>query len=141
MAKIKILIVGNDPVMLGLLQQNLGNKDYQLINTQQFGWDLKAELDKENPDLVVVDIMMPDLDGIEICLRIRQWSQVPIMMLSAWGAGIGKVRGLNLGADNYLTEPFGMDELEARIKDTMQRNLLAMGLLSDIKPNLKSKVS
>lgn len=72
------------------------------------------------------------LDGIEVCLRIRQWSRIPIIMLTTWGAGEGKVRGLNLGADGYLTEPFGIDELTARIKEVLRRNLAYASLLANI---------
>ena len=64
---------------------------------------------------------MPSLDGIGTCLQIRQWTQTPIMMLSTWDTCDGKVRGLNLGSDSYLTEPFGMDILKQRIEDTLAR--------------------
>jgi DNA-binding response OmpR family regulator len=70
--------------------------------------------------------MMPTLDGIGICLHLRQWTQVPIMMLSTWGTEDGMVRGLNLGSDSYLTEPFGTEELKKRINETMKRNSAAM---------------
>jgi len=59
---------------------------------------------------------MPNLDGIGVCLQLRQWTQLPIMMLSTWGAEEGKVRGLNLGSNSYLTESFGIDELRTRIE-------------------------
>ena len=129
MAKIKILVISSDPVMLRFLQQNLSESDYQVASTKHDKEELRAILDKELPDLVILDIMMPNLDGIEVCLRIRQWSQAPIMMLSAWGTGEGKVRGLDLSADSYLTEPFGIDELMARIKEVLRCNFVAMNLL------------
>ncbi len=89
-------------------------------------------LDNELADLVIVDIIMPSLDGIRECLYIRQWSQVPIMMLSTWGTGGNRVRGLDLGADSYLTEPFGVDELMVRTKEALQQNFAAINLSSNI---------
>ncbi len=136
MAKIKTLVVSSDPVMLGFLQRNLGESDYQIATTPDTGEELRTVLEEELPDLLIIDIIMPSLDGIEVCLRIRQWSRIPIIMLSAWGAGEGKVRGLNLGADGYLTEPFGIDELTARIKGVLQRNLAAANILSNIRSGL-----
>ena len=137
MAKIKILVISKDLVMLEFLQQNLSESYYEVASTQRTGEELRAALNYELPDLVILDIMMPGLDGIEVCLHIRQWSQVPIMMLSAWGAGHGKVRGLDLSADSYLTEPFGIDEVMVRIKEVLQRNFAAMHLL----PNVHSEIS
>ncbi|MDD4859476.1 MAG: response regulator [Dehalococcoidales bacterium] len=125
MSAIKILTVSRDPVMVKLLQQ-LNGEDYQVANSRQTGEELKAILSQECPDIVVLDIMMPNLEGIEVCLRIRQWSLVPILMLSAWGVETGKVRRLNLSNDTYLTEPFGLEEIKTRIQETLQRNLAAM---------------
>ncbi|MDD5039154.1 MAG: response regulator transcription factor [Dehalococcoidales bacterium] len=132
-AKIKTLIVSSDPMLLGFLQQNLNGGNCEVVCTNRMGEELKAVLERELADLVILDIMMPSLDGIEVCLKIRQWSRVPIMMLSAWGAGEGKVRGLNLSASSYLTEPFGIDELMARIGDALQRNLAATNSLSNVR--------
>ena len=96
------------------------------------GEELRAVLAAERPDLIIVDIMMPDLDGIEVCLHLRQWSDVPIIMRRAWGAGgdMGSTRDMR--ADCYLTEPFGIDELRTRINEALQRNLAAADTLSDI---------
>lgn len=118
MAK-KALVVGSDPVLLTVIQHTLGERGYQIASTEDSDERLTAVLQEELPDLVVVDIMMPRLDGIEVCLFIRQWSQVPIVMLSTWGAGKDKVRGLDLSADGYLTEPFGTAQLLAWIEGTL----------------------
>ncbi len=134
--KTKILVISSDPVMLRFLRQNLSASDYQLSIRQDTGEELKAVFEEELPDFIILDIMMPSLDGIEVCLRIRQWCLTPIMMLSAWGAREGEIRGLNLGADSYLTEPFGADELTMRIKEMLQRNLTAAYLLSNIRPGV-----
>jgi DNA-binding response OmpR family regulator len=125
MTKTKILAIGNDPALLKLLEQELTNGFCEVASTQHTKISLKDVLDEELPDFIIVDVMMPTLDGIEICLHLRQWTQVPIMMLSKWGTGDGMVRGLNLGSDSYLTEPFGIDELKVRINETLQRNAAA----------------
>ena len=124
-AKTKILAVGNDPELLGLLQEGLNSDDYEVASTQDTGPGLRDELHEENPDFIILDIMMPTLDGIGICLHLRQWTQVPIMMLSTWGTEDDMVRGLNLGSDSYLTEPFGTDTLNTRIEETIKRNSAA----------------
>ena len=135
-AKIKTLVISTDPVMLGILKQYLNGNDYEVVITQQTGAHLRAVIDEQMPNLIILDIMMPGLDGIEICLRIRQWCQTPIMMLSAWGASEGKVRGLNLGAESYLTEAFGIDVLKEGIKETLQRNEAATSYLSQTRSSL-----
>ena len=136
-ARLKILVISSDRIIIRFLQDNLNDGDYEVVSTQQTKEELKAVLDKEMPNLVVADIMMPNMDGIETCLRIRQWSQVPIMMLSAWGAGQDMIRGLDLSADGYLTEPFGIAELIARIRETFNVNSRAVNSL----PNLYSSIS
>ena len=135
-AKPKILVISNDSVLQRFLKQNLDESDYQIVNTQYTGDKLKTTLEEEYPDVAILDIMMPSLDGLKICLRIRQWSQVPIVMLSAWGAGGDKVRGLNLSDDTYLTEPFGLDELAVRIDIALQQNVAAMNLLSGVSSDM-----
>jgi len=125
LAKTKILTVTRDPVLVSLLQQELNDGKYEIVNTQRTGIYLKDMLDTELPEFIILDIVVPTLDGIGICLQLRQWTQVPIMMLSTWDTGDGTVRGLNLGADNYLTEPFGIDTLKTRIEDTLKRNTAA----------------
>jgi DNA-binding response OmpR family regulator len=78
-------------------------------------------LDAEQPEFIILDIIMPSLDGIGTCLQLRQWTQAPIMMLSTWGTDSGTVRGLNLGSDGYLSEAFGPDVLKQRIAETLKR--------------------
>jgi len=126
LTKTKILTIGNDPKLQALLQQKLNDGVYEVASTQHTGINLKDVLDQEQPDFIILDIMMPTLDGIEVCLHLRQWTQVPIMMLSTWDTRDGMVRGLNLGSESYLTEPFGIDELKSRIKDTIKRNSAAI---------------
>ncbi len=132
MAKTKTLVISSDPLMLGFLQQNLSRDEYELTCTRHTEDELKALLDTEYPDLIILDIMMPSLDGLEVCLRIRRWSPAPIMMLSAWGAGEGNIRGLDLRSDSYLTEPFGIEETKAQIRSALGHNLVA-GFMSGIR--------
>jgi two-component system KDP operon response regulator KdpE len=75
----------------------------------------------ELPDLVILDIVMPKMDGFEVCRRLREWTQVPIIMLSAKGDESDKVKCLDLGADDYITKPFGKDELIARVRAVLRR--------------------
>jgi len=130
--KTKILIISGDSAMLRFFEQNLNGNDWDVVSTQHAGEEIGAVLNNELPDLVILDIMMPSMEGIEVCLRLRQLSEVPIMMLSAWGAGIGMVRGLDLGAESYLTEPFGIDEVRARINEVLRYNFAAVNRLPDI---------
>ena len=125
MANMKVVAASSNSALQKFLRENLDVAGYRVIGTEQTGEGLLEMISEEMPDLVMVDIMMPNLDGIEICLRIRQWSQVPVMLLSTWGVVPGKVRGLNLGAASYLTEPFGGDEFMARIREMLQRNIFA----------------
>ncbi len=139
LTKTKILAIGSDPPLMRLLEQELSDGDYEVVSTQHTGISLKDTLHKELPDFIILDIMMPTLDGIEICLHLRQWTQVPIMMLSTWGTGGGMVRGLNLGSDSYLTEPFGINQLKERINDTLKRNADVAGCMTNISTSTSYK--
>ncbi|OGO32413.1 MAG: hypothetical protein A2Z29_02380 [Chloroflexi bacterium RBG_16_56_11] len=121
LVKTKILNVSRDQALMNFLQRELGADGYEVINTRHSGVQLRQVLDAENPDFIILDIVMPTLDGIGTCLQLRQWTQTPIMMLSTWGTDGVTVRGLNLCADSYLTEPFGGDILRQRINDTLRR--------------------
>lgn len=118
----KILVISGDPILQGFIGDNLGERGHQVARWRENGDKVKAILNNVLPDLVILDIEMPRLDGVEMCLRIRQWSQAPIIMLSTWGAGKDKVRGLDLSSDDYLTEAFGAAELMARIEEVLYCN-------------------
>jgi DNA-binding response OmpR family regulator len=120
-SKVKILTVSRDNSLVTLLQKELNDGSYEIINTERAGVYLRDVVRAETPDFIILDIIMPSLDGIGTCLQIRQWTQTPIMMLSTWDTECGCVRGLNLGSDTYLTEPFGMEILKSRICDTLKR--------------------
>jgi DNA-binding response OmpR family regulator len=115
MDKKRILIVDDDPAIIRLLSANLKARGYEVATATNGEESLEA-LQKDFIDLIILDLMMPKVDGVEVCRRIRQWSDVPIIILSARGDEKDKVKCLELGADDYLTKPFGIAELMARIK-------------------------
>ena len=114
MDKKHILIVDDDPAILRLLSTNLKARGYE-VTAATDGEEALEAVQKEFIDLIVLDIMMPKVDGVEVCRRIREWSDIPIIILSARGDENDKVKCLELGADDYLTKPFGIAELMARI--------------------------
>jgi two-component system KDP operon response regulator KdpE len=115
MDKKHILIVDDDPAILRLLSTNLKARNYEVITATNGEESLEA-VQRDFIDLIILDLMMPKVDGVEVCRRIREWSDVPIIILSARGDENDKVKCLELGADDYLTKPFGIAELMARIK-------------------------
>ena len=111
----RILLVDDDRSLLRALQIGLGARGYEVVLART-GDEGTVQASLTDPDVVVLDLGLPDLDGLEICRRIRQWSKVPILVLSAAGTEERKVAALDAGADDYITKPFGMAELEARIR-------------------------
>ena len=118
--KNKILAISNDPVLRDLLSKNMSQDKWDFAFTQIQDEGLKEVLEDESPDLILQDIIMPDLDGIRVSLLLRQHTDVPIIMVSAWGASDGMLRGLDLAAFSYLTEPFCMDNLECRMTQILE---------------------
>jgi DNA-binding response OmpR family regulator len=137
LAKTKVLAVSRDARLVNFLQQALEPREYEIVHTQQTGVQLKDVLEAERPGFIILDIVMPSLDGIGMCLQLRQWTRTPVMMLSAWGTSRDTVRGLNLSAADYLTKPFGGDVLKKRIKSTLKQNGLAE--LVHISARMKNK--
>ncbi len=116
----KTLIVDDDPTVIRFLRANLKASGYETYVAAN-GAEALELIEKEIPDLVILDIMMPRMDGMEVCRRLREWSHIAIIMLSARGDVLDKVRCLELGADDYLTKPFGIEELLARMKAVLRR--------------------
>lgn len=116
----KILIVDDEPNIVELLKFNLQNAGYETLEASSGTQGLEI-IQKEKVDLVILDIMLPGLDGMEVCRKIREKSELPILMLSARSAEMDKVWGLELGADDYLTKPFSPRELLARVKAILRR--------------------
>jgi len=115
MDKTHVLVVDDDPAILRLLSTNLKARGYQ-VTTATNGEESLEAVQSDFIDLLILDIMMPKLDGVEVCRRIREWSNIPIIILSAKGDETDKVKCLEVGADDYLTKPFGIGELMARVK-------------------------
>jgi DNA-binding response OmpR family regulator len=115
-----ILVVDDDIRMLRMMKRMLELEDFEVITASGGEAALKT-FDKESPALVLLDIMMPDMDGYTVCRRIREFSQVPIIMVTARGDNKEKVEGLNIGADDYVTKPFSASELAARVRAVLRR--------------------
>ncbi|OGN98497.1 MAG: DNA-binding response regulator [Chloroflexi bacterium RBG_13_51_18] len=115
-----ILVVDDDIRMLRMMKRMLELEDFE-AQTANCGEAALKIFDKETPSLVLLDIMMPDMDGYAVCRRIREFSQVPVIMVTARGDDKEKVEGLNVGADDYVTKPFSASELAARVRAVLRR--------------------
>jgi two-component system KDP operon response regulator KdpE len=113
--KTKILVVDDEPKIRMFIRANLEARDYE-VHLAQDGAEAVEMAARLMPDVIVLDVNMPRMDGIEACKRIREWSNVPIIILSVREDEKDKVRALNEGADDYVTKPFGIEELLARIR-------------------------
>jgi DNA-binding response OmpR family regulator len=116
----KILIVDDEPMLLKGLTFTLDQDGFD-VDTAADGKEALEKALKKNYDLIILDLMLPEIDGLEVCKKIREKSMVPIIMLTAKGDDSSKVLGLEYGADDYLTKPFNMLELKARIKALFRR--------------------
>jgi two-component system response regulator VicR len=114
------LVVDDEKNIVDIVAFNLHKEGYDVVVARDGESCLEA-FDKENPDLVILDLMMPKMDGFEACRKIRERSQVPIIMLTARAEEVDKVLGLELGADDYVVKPFGVRELLARVKANLRR--------------------
>ncbi|ACZ43749.1 two component transcriptional regulator, winged helix family [Thermobaculum terrenum ATCC BAA-798] len=123
-----VLLVEDESTLLTTIAYNLRREGYKVLTAENGKRAL--ELAEENPDIVVLDILLPEIDGLEVCRRLRQRSSVPIIMLTAKTDEVDRIVGLELGADDYLTKPFSMRELLARIKALLRRRSLIMAEIS-----------
>ena len=122
----RILVIDDDRALLRALRVGLASKGHQVV-VAATGEDGLSKIAIDPPEVVVLDLGLPDLDGLEVCRRVRQWSTVPIIVLSAIGLEDRKVAALDSGADDYVTKPFGMGELEARIRAALRHSQLPAG--------------
>ncbi len=120
MHHLRVLIVDDDLAIIKFLRANLKAEDYETF-TAMDGAEALRTIEKELPDLVILDIMIPKIDGFEVCRQLREWSPIPVIMLSARDDIEDKVKCLNLGADDYITKPFGVEELMARVRAVFRR--------------------
>lgn len=117
----KILVVDDEASIVTMLAYNLKKEGYDVV-TAEDGEVALEKFESEKPDLLLLDIMMPKMDGYEVCRKIREKSNVPIIMLTARADEVDKVVGLEMGADDYVTKPFGNRELIARVKANLRRS-------------------
>ena len=122
----RILVVDDEPQILRSLRTTLASHGYD-VQTAATGEEALAAVDGRLPDLVVLDLVLPGLSGLEVCRHLRARSSLPILVLSARGDERDKVAALDLGADDYLTKPFGVNELLARIRAALRRAVGARG--------------
>src|SRR3990170_3008812 len=121
MAEQGVLVVEDEPMVAEVVERYLRRDGYNVRTVQ----DGKAALEAHEsfrPDLVVLDVMLPEVDGMEVCRRIRARSQTPVIILTARGEELDKLVGLELGADDYVTNPFSPRELAARVKAVLRRS-------------------
>ena len=122
-----VLIVEDEENLLAPLRYNLEREGYRVVTATDGGEGLESARE-ESPNLVILDIMLPTMDGIQVCRILRSESGVPILMLTAKGEELDKVLGLEMGADDYMTKPFSMRELVARVKAMLRRAELSPAL-------------
>ena len=117
----KILSVDDEELLVKGIRFNLQNDGYETI-TGKDGLEAVALAKEENPDLIILDVMMPNMDGLTACSRIREFSSVPIILLTAKSDDIDKLLGFDNGADDYITKPFNILELKARVRALLRRS-------------------
>ena len=116
----RILVVDDEPVLVKGIRYNLQNEGYEVL-TGSNGLDAVRAVREQGADLVILDVMMPEMDGLEACQKIREFSDVPIIMLTAKADDMDKLMGFEHGADDYLTKPFNILELKARVRALLRR--------------------
>jgi two-component system, OmpR family, KDP operon response regulator KdpE len=122
---VRILIVDDEPNIIGTVAPLVRARGYDVMSAMN-GVSALAAVERNAPDLIVLDLGLPDIDGVEVCRRVRDTMSVPIIVLSARGAEGDKVRALDAGADDYVTKPFGAEELLARIRAALRRSDVAL---------------
>jgi DNA-binding response OmpR family regulator len=118
--KYRLLVVDDEVRILKFLQSNLRAQGYEVV-TANNGLEALKQFHTSHPDLILLDILMPDMNGLEVLKEIRGFSTVPVIILSARGDELEKIKGLDLGADDYISKPFSPDELVSRIEAVMRR--------------------
>ena len=116
----RVLVVDDEPSILRALRINLSARNYE-VSTASDGASGLAAMARDRPDVMILDLGLPDMDGTEVIRGVRGWASTPIIVLSVWGHESQKVAALDAGADDYVTKPFGMDELLARLRAAIRR--------------------
>jgi two-component system KDP operon response regulator KdpE len=120
MAKTRLLVVDDDPQIQRMLRSQLAAREYE-VRVVGSGPEALLAVGEFEPHLILLDITMPGMDGLEVCRQLREWSQVPVILITAADAPQTKMTALDLGADDYLTKPFHMGELLARVRAVLRR--------------------
>ncbi len=120
MRQFRVLVADNDPAIRRFVRANLEARSYQTLMAMD-GTEAINSIEKELPDLIILDAMLPSLNGLEVLKQLRDWSKTPVIMLSARDDEEYKIRCLNSGADDYLIKPFRLEELLARINNIFRR--------------------
>jgi two-component system, OmpR family, KDP operon response regulator KdpE len=116
----RVLVIDDEPSILRALKINLSARKYD-VSTAADGASGLAAVARDHPDVLILDLGLPDMDGTEVISGVRGWTSIPIIVLSVWGQESQKVAALDAGADDYVTKPFGMDELLARLRAAIRR--------------------
>ena len=116
----RVLVIDDEPSILRALRINLTARNYE-VSTASDGASGLAAVSRERPDVLILDLGLPDMDGTDVIHGVRGWTSTPIIVLSVWGQEHQKVAALDAGADDYVTKPFGMDELLARLRAAVRR--------------------
>ena len=122
----RVLVVDDEPSILRALRINLSAREYD-VSTAVDGTTGLAAVARDRPDVIILDLGLPDMDGTEVIHGVRGWTSIPIIVLSAWGQESQKVAALDAGADDYVTKPFGMDELLARLRAAVRPGVARAG--------------
>ncbi|MFE7093067.1 response regulator [Streptomyces erythrochromogenes] len=120
----RVLVVEDDPQLVRALKINLQARKFEVVEASDGGSALRLAAARK-PDVIVLDLGLPDMDGVDVIKNVRGWSRVPILVLSARHTSEDKIRALDAGADDYVTKPFSMDELLARLRAAARRNEVA----------------
>ena len=130
-AKPQILVIDDEQQILRALRTILSQQDYQVTATGT-GEEGLALATAKQPDIIILDLGLPDISGVEVCQQLRQWTDLPVIVLSAHDSEAEKVAALDAGADDYLTKPFGVDELLARVRVALRHHAKAQGSKSTL---------
>jgi DNA-binding response OmpR family regulator len=123
----KVLVVDDEPAIVETVTYNLRQENYQTLEASD-GEQCLDIAREQRPDLILLDVMLPPLNGFDVCKRLRQFSDVPVIMLTARAAETDRVVGLEIGADDYVTKPFSMRELMARVRTVLRRRTVSVAV-------------